>query len=407
MKKSRAVIVIIVLIGAAISISFLLPFILPNRDPIIIDGNQDFEEQGWPGDGTESNPYVISRLIISQGYIVWEDNTAYTILAEASVFISNTTAHFVISHCTFGGIGVKLVNVENGVIESCSRTKGICDYAVSGYNLRNCTIQNNLFGYCHDYCIMLENGSSNTVAGNTISYTGAEPEYSRCETGIFLSEQSLLNCRSNTISDCDIGIYLRDCSGGRYFHWVSNNFIEKCGTGLVLWSCSNLPVLLNELYNNTEGFIVGSSIAVNFSNNSVSYNSGGGVWVVSSAIGCVLSENDINNNGWSGITFDWVTNLTPLCQALYNDIRNNDGWGIIINGKDNAILTGNTLAGNTLGNTGYNITYPPTPLLATHNPQPRSILKHDHVTLECIPLLENRYCRLRNKQISKSLMCHT
>jgi len=350
LKKSRAITVIIILIVAAISVGFVLQFIRSpfTHDPIEINSNEDFEEQGWPGSGTESDPYVISRLVIRQGYIVWEGNTQYTERTDAAVMISDTTAHFVITNCAFGGDGVILSNVENGVIELCNSGSptgtGGSYFAINGSNLRNCTIRNNLFGNCFDYCIMIQNGSSNTISGNTIFYTIPDSS-SRSEQGIYLSGQTLLNCRSNIISNCDIGIELRDCSGGWYNHWVSNNFIEECGTGLSLRSCSNLPVYLNELYNNTRGLEAGSSIGVIFGNNTVSYNSDGGVWVTWHCIDCVVYNNVITNNGWAGITFEWMEETTHPCQALNNSIRNNDGWGIIINGINNPILTDNILIG--------------------------------------------------------------
>jgi len=31
-----------------------------SHDPIYIDGNGDFQIQGWPGQGTFNNPYIIS-----------------------------------------------------------------------------------------------------------------------------------------------------------------------------------------------------------------------------------------------------------------------------------------------------------------------------------------------------------
>jgi len=71
----------------------------------------------------------------------------------------------------------------------------------------------------------------------------------------------------------------------------------------------------------------------------------------SSSTDCILSFNDINNNGCSGITLYW----SDPCEVLSNNIRNNDGWGLIIKGENNAILTDNAFSGNTECNIGYNI----------------------------------------------------
>ena len=34
------------------------------HSPIVIDGDDDLKAQGWPGNGTEADPYVIEDLII-------------------------------------------------------------------------------------------------------------------------------------------------------------------------------------------------------------------------------------------------------------------------------------------------------------------------------------------------------
>ena len=79
------------------------------HDPIVIEGNLDFATQAnnenWPGDGSESSPYVISGFSISDSEF-------------SAIQISNTNVYFLISNCTFinDGNGISLASVSNGHI---------------------------------------------------------------------------------------------------------------------------------------------------------------------------------------------------------------------------------------------------------------------------------------------------
>ncbi len=82
------------------------------HDPIVITSNQDFVDQGWPGNGTENDPYLIEGLSIASD--------------ETCVSISSTDVYFNISDCYFSyssdeglGTGVSLDTAQNGVVENC------------------------------------------------------------------------------------------------------------------------------------------------------------------------------------------------------------------------------------------------------------------------------------------------
>ncbi|MFW9976134.1 MAG: hypothetical protein ACFFDQ_12760, partial [Candidatus Thorarchaeota archaeon] len=53
--------------------------------PIFITSNQDFIDQGWPGNGSESNPYMIEGLNITSPQICIE--------------IRNVDVHFTVKDC--------------------------------------------------------------------------------------------------------------------------------------------------------------------------------------------------------------------------------------------------------------------------------------------------------------------
>ncbi|MDH7506324.1 MAG: right-handed parallel beta-helix repeat-containing protein [Candidatus Thermoplasmatota archaeon] len=113
-----------------------------NHDPIIIVGNENFTAENGVtgGSGTENDPFIIENwVIVGNGSV------------KTGIFISNTTAAFVIRNCTisnFSGedyIAIHLYNVTAGRIENVETFKnydGIAIRQSSFINVENCV--------CHD-----------------------------------------------------------------------------------------------------------------------------------------------------------------------------------------------------------------------------------------------------------------
>ncbi len=80
-------------------------------DPIIIQDDSDFEDQGWPGNGTAINPYTIKDLEIS-------GNSTFP-----AISIGHTYSYFVIENCELldGGYFyvVTMSDTFNGEIKDC------------------------------------------------------------------------------------------------------------------------------------------------------------------------------------------------------------------------------------------------------------------------------------------------
>ncbi|UCE11690.1 MAG: right-handed parallel beta-helix repeat-containing protein, partial [Candidatus Thorarchaeota archaeon] len=81
---------------------------------IHITSDADFENQAWPGNGTEDNPYRIEGLNITTDSVC--------------VNITGTNAFFVIQDCLFASSsnadysGVHLTNVSHGTVKECTIT---------------------------------------------------------------------------------------------------------------------------------------------------------------------------------------------------------------------------------------------------------------------------------------------
>jgi len=113
--------------------------------PITIVSNVNFAVQavleGWPGDGSASNPYIIKDSATGNGYEI--DASGY----EAGIDVRNTDVHFIIDSAWVHGAtyhGILFFDVDNGIIRN-----GILDLNNNGIRLidydlmQGCVIENN------------------------------------------------------------------------------------------------------------------------------------------------------------------------------------------------------------------------------------------------------------------------
>lgn len=138
-----------------------------SHSSIVITKNSDFLAQGWPGSGTEGDPYVIENLDIR-----W----------STCISISDTTVHFVIRNCylwsfsTMRQDGVYLYNVEHATIEGCiifDKVHGVYIDGTVGDPSINCTVFNNTIGAivpC-SYGIYLQHSDGCEISNNAIVYS--------------------------------------------------------------------------------------------------------------------------------------------------------------------------------------------------------------------------------------------
>ena len=202
------------------------------RDPIRINGNSDFASQaaqeGWPGDGSPGNPYII------EGYEI--NGTGY----GYGIYISNTTVNFVVRDCyvhNASGVyqdpnkgipieisiynsGIILFNIQNGILENNTMInnvrQGIYVYGCADINVIYNNLPNNgiTFSSSDDNVISNNNVSGIGLSGSfgniiTFNNVGRE-EIHQCH-GIYLgySNDNVIN--NNTISNQRIGIFEDTC----------------------------------------------------------------------------------------------------------------------------------------------------------------------------------------------------
>jgi len=134
--------------------------------PIIIDGDTNFNvtafSEGWLGNGSAENPYIINGLDIDRGGA-----------AGHCISISNTRVNFTISNCNltgasvYPGSGVYLYNVSHGeLFNNTCINNGVGIFV--DYSTPNILTDNDCFW--NDIGIFISYSPSNTIANNTCSY---------------------------------------------------------------------------------------------------------------------------------------------------------------------------------------------------------------------------------------------
>ncbi|TFG26613.1 right-handed parallel beta-helix repeat-containing protein, partial [Candidatus Thorarchaeota archaeon] len=202
------------------------------HDPIVVSSNDDFTTEGFSGEGSPGNPFLIE----------WFEFTSN--IDDACISISNTTAWFRIINCSFApdsfASAITLYNVSNGQIQ----------YSITGENAWS----------------ILVNQSSEVHLGH-LTLSG---------TCIFM-EQSWM-C---SVSHCSIygapgdGIYFYDCSQMT----IDGCDISNCAaTGIALENTGESTIMGNMVHDNflEQIFIYGGSSVVRVHDNEIHVGMNGG-----------------------------------------------------------------------------------------------------------------------------------
>ncbi len=259
------------------------------RAPIRIDGNDDFAEQaaaeGWVGDGSEGDPYIIS------GYII--DSRLAT-----CVDIENTSVHFkLIDNHLYGGIiGIHLVDVRNGIISGnivSDKRESLVSAGSEDSSVDINTVKSDkIYDQPPFRGIVHHRSESNIIIDNHISNK---------DTGIGLLYSNNNTVVNNTVSNCGVGgisvIY------DSHNNTIANNTISSTSIGLDVDGTNN-TVVNNILFDNYISLSLRGS-----------YNT--------------ISKNTISNS-WRGIIIRGNNNV------IYGNILSaNTEWGIYARGNNN------------------------------------------------------------------------
>jgi parallel beta-helix repeat protein len=366
-----------------LSISATLPP-PPLQDlPFRINNDAEFAAmaaaEGWVGDGSPGNPYII------EDYEIDGDGYGYCI------YIGNTTASYIIRNCRlsnasgnagnyFWDSGLGLYDAPNGVltkniIENCTgdafHVVGTTDLTITQNDFLNSTgsgvylesstgntLDDNTFDN-NNYGLEMSAGSdSNTVTNNRFTNNFEGIDLWNCDGNVisnnYGSDNSLFaylfswcegnEILNNTIVDSNAGIYLQsNCNGNT----IQNNTItDMTQEGLIIESSSSNTIESNDVQRCREGIYTILGTLNTISNNTLSNNSNDGIYLDPSSDQNTISNNTIADNGDYGI----LMISADFNIIIYNDIINNTDYGIYVEvtADDNEIHH-NTLSDNSGG----------------------------------------------------------
>jgi len=342
--------------------------------PIVIDGDANFSAtayvEGWSGDGSLANPYIIEGLDIDLGGT-----------AGHCINISNTRVNFTIGNCHLTGAsvnpgaGIYLGNVTYGRLQdntldynyfniyltdshSVLIKNNTCPNSVYSINLRDSSSYNII---ADNYCshnsnrgINLENGSNNNTAVNNtcnentfgiVLYQVSSNSVvnntfiSNSEDGIQVNYGDFNTFRDNTCTNSFKGVNFVVSSD---FNIIANNTCNSnIGYGIYIDLSSNNTVVDNTCGSNTYGIHLTSSESSIVGNNTCDSNNGG-ILFASADLNTVIN-NTCRSNSY-GIYFEISLSNT----VVNNTCTGSTSHGIYLDGSEyndiqwNAIVDSST-----------------------------------------------------------------
>ena len=302
------------------------------HDCIVVDGNNDLiiqaAAEGWLGDGTSTNPYII-------------DGYNFTSSSGVLIDIRNVDLHFQISRNLLVGTervgesplggkysGITFENVANALI--IQNIFFLQQYGVYLHNSHDITIKsNNISNNC--YGIYLYNSENNYISENTVQ---------SCQVGIYISSCSHNDIKENIGFDSYVGIYLSSSENNSAW----SNIIYNCSTcGIQVSKSSNNLIHNNTSQNNVQdGIYLWNSGYNILSTNNASYNHWSGISLVFSSNYNIITNNTIDSNKFTGIFF---TN-SEYNTINKNRVVENRNFGISFKSSNNNTIYWNDFIDN-------------------------------------------------------------
>jgi parallel beta-helix repeat protein len=278
------------------------------HDPIAIDGDVDFSEtallEGWPGDGSPEDPYIIDELDIDLG-----------ISAIPCISISNTRVNFIIRKCNLTG-------ARSGVPSGFAGAVGIfLDNVMNGELVEN-IVDSEGFG------IHLYDSDSNTVVNNTCTSN---------LYGIYLDYSHRNTVFNNTCNNTDYGFYIYKSDSNA----VVNNTCTSNLYGIYLDYSHRNTVFNNTCTSNHIGISLDGSNSNTVENNTCASNEFEGIWLLVSTYNTVFN-NACNNNTKYGIIL-YISDSNTVS----DNTCNNNEIGIYLDNSDSNTVVNNTCLNNT------------------------------------------------------------
>ncbi len=293
-----------------------------NSNPIQINGDADFANQaatnGWPGDGSINNPYIIENLVIIAN-------------GTPAIEIMNTNANFIIRNST-------LIGSWNGNMSAMAG--GVAGIFFQNVNGRAILDGNTITNFSGDG-INLKYSRVRTV--NTVVYNNG---YS----GLYSEGSNYLNFSSNIVyNNTGPGLYILDSD---VYTVVNNTISGNSGDGIVisfindvnLYASSRVTRANRVMANQGSGFVIegyGSQVTGNLAED----NGNAGFFFYPKTLNSKISNNTAKNN--VGIGFH--VNSTGKMELTNNSALGNGETGFFVWEDWSSVITSNVASANKIG----------------------------------------------------------
>jgi parallel beta-helix repeat protein len=310
-----------------------------DHEPILIANDTAFNDQasaeGWFGDGTPENPFVI------ENYKIINVTVNSSAIAFVNTSLSFILRNIIIEETNNNSFGMFFNNIRGEIIIENNHISRARNEAIFIDNCTSMTIRNNIIveGYWHALVVF---GSPHTyIINNTVG--------------------SLDPNRPNQGS----GVYLLDRSHNSQV--INNTISQNYYSGLVTVDSSNLLIHNNTIDHNTlrttdffqlNGFGVFDAFNITVTMNTVTFNRGlfswGGVEGLSfgNITNGLIYDNLVTKHMGLGIVVFRSQNLTIYLNQFEDNANQWENWGVNIFGVawDNSGLGNNSWSYNGIGN---------------------------------------------------------
>ncbi len=288
--------------------------------PITINGNADFEDQEWPGSGTEDDPYVIEGLRI--------------IHSSTCITVNNTDVYFEIRDCLISAPlptssdGIVFDNVTHGTVKDC--VIELHGYGVRFSSSPNCTVADSIL-WSNECGVYIDHSSDCTILNNTIN----DSEWGGIS--FWIVRDSIIE--NNTISDTGgKGISAKFAYNCIY---TANIVTNSSGDGF-FFHYSNGTFTDNRAVKNLGGFyFLYGSASIMIGNIASNATDHGFLFISHNHL--TMTMNSAINNGRTGFLLD-----ADECTLISNAAISNGERGFLLGGSD-CVFINNTATDNVCG----------------------------------------------------------
>jgi len=292
---------------------------------ILIDSDEDFDSAGFPGSGTENDPYIIENYQIASRY-------------SSAIEIGFTTKYFIIRDCLLenSATGVYIMNIASNTAIIADNIFNQNDVALYVYSTEYTRIENNTFQVNKYAGIQLEYSPFSTIGNNTFTQTGISLWYD-----MGLSDFQSLNVYNNYVNEKPILWYKDQTALSFTTSDYAQIFLINCddieirdlvstvkAKGICLYYCSNATIIENEC-----GIEIVGGDMFTIENNRFSDSD----LTVFTSTNIIIDGNKYKNGGFGIYVYEYSNNI-----IIRNNLCKGRTIGIYIDMSSYCIIENNT-----------------------------------------------------------------